>query len=128
MLRQVGLAVICLLIVGKSLAFEVNREVDFNFDWKFTLVKDTALPTDIPLQGSQWRDVRLPHDWSVELDFDESLEGATGYLPGGVGIYQKHFSTPTKPQDKTTYVLFDGVYNNATFWLNGKLLGENPYG
>ncbi len=123
-----GLAITCLFFVSATLANNTSREIDFNFDWKFTLVEDTALPTTIPLQDTAWRDVRLPHDWSVELDFDQSLEGATGYLPGGVGIYQKHFATPSKGEDKTSYILFDGVYNNATFWLNGKLLGENPYG
>lgn len=105
-----------------------RQESDFNFDWKFTLVNDTALPTDIPLDDQQWRTLRLPHDWSVEHSFSESLEGATGYLPGGVGVYQKHFKTPAQPSDKSTFVLFDGVYNNATLWLNGQLLGENPYG
>ncbi|MCF2949785.1 DUF4982 domain-containing protein [Paraglaciecola aquimarina] len=128
MLKKIGLVLTCLLVVNASFANAADREIDFNFDWKFTLVEDTAVPSTIPLQDSKWRDVRLPHDWSVELDFDQSLEGATGYLPGGVGIYQKHFFSPKNTQDKTTYVLFDGVYNNATFWLNGKLLGENPYG
>lgn len=104
------------------------RETDFNFDWKFTLVDTTLLPTKLPLDDTQWRDVRLPHDWSVEHSFSESLEGATGYLPGGVGIYQKHFTTPQLAEEKSTYILFDGVYNNSTLWLNGKKLGENPYG
>lgn len=103
-----------------------QREADFNFDWKFQLQKDTILPTTLPLADANWRDIRLPHDWSVEASFDENLEGCTGYLPGGVGVYQKHFSVSNS--DKSTFILFDGVYNNATFWLNGKLLGENPYG
>ncbi len=105
-----------------------EREQDFNFDWKFKLVESTELPTDLPLNDTDWRDVRLPHDWSVEHPFDSTLEGCTGYLPGGVGIYQKHFATPADAAKNNTYVLFDGVYNNATFWLNGTLLGENPYG
>ncbi len=105
-----------------------TRETDFNFDWKFTLVKNTEKPKQLPLTDNDWRDVRLPHDWSVESSFCNDFEGCTGYLPGGVGIYQKHFKTPASPKEKSTYVLFDGVYNNATFWLNGKLLGENPYG
>lgn len=105
-----------------------NREQDFNFDWKFTLLADKALPSQLPLEDAKWRDIRLPHDWSVEASFDESFEGATGYLPGGVGVYQKHFQTPANPLEKSTFILFDGVYNNATFWLNGKKLGVNPYG
>lgn len=107
---------------------KIEREEDFNFDWKFSLQKDTTLPTQIPLDDASWRDIRLPHDWSVEASFDSTLEGCTGYLPGGVGVYQKHFATPASSSNKSTFVLFDGVYNNATFWLNGQLLGENPYG
>ena len=105
-----------------------ERERDFNFDWKFTLVDTTELPETLPLDDKDWRDVRLPHDWSVEFPFDSKLEGCTGYLPGGVGVYQKHFATPDNVSENNIFVLFDGVYNNATFWLNGVRLGENPYG
>ena len=119
----------CVFFVSSGIhAQPIERETDFNFDWTFTLVEDSLLPKRIPLDDTKWRSVRLPHDWSVEASFDSNLEGCTGYLPGGVGIYQKHFPTPASPKYKNTYVLFDGVYNNATFWLNGKLLGENPYG
>ncbi|WP_017446926.1 glycoside hydrolase family 2 TIM barrel-domain containing protein [Gayadomonas joobiniege] len=122
----------CLLIIFTSSVLALGpsnqRESDFNFDWKFTLVDSRNLPDQVPLNDQGWRDVRLPHDWSVEASFAEKWEGATGYLPGGVGIYQKHFKTPANPKTKNTYVLFDGVYNNATFWLNGQRLGENPYG
>ena len=104
------------------------RETDFNFDWKFQLQKDTTTLVKVPLDDAQWRDIRLPHDWSIESSFDSTLEGCTGYLPGGVGVYQKHFETPASAEEKSTFILFDGVYNNATFWLNGTLLGENPYG
>ena len=116
------------LLIQRIIDPKFNRETDFNFDWKFSLRKDTLKPAVVPLNDTNWRDVRLPHDWSVEMDFDSIYEGATGYLPGGVGVYQKHFKTPTDPSKKNTYILFDGVYNNATFWLNGKRLGENPYG
>ncbi|MEH0152687.1 glycoside hydrolase family 2 TIM barrel-domain containing protein [Limibacter armeniacum] len=106
----------------------LQRETDFNFDWKFTLLADTSSLTKVPLADADWRAVRLPHDWSVEASFDSTLEGCTGYLPGGVGVYQKHFQTPVSPEEKSTFILFDGVYNNATFWLNGQELGINPYG
>ncbi|MFI3322821.1 MAG: glycoside hydrolase family 2 TIM barrel-domain containing protein [Rikenellaceae bacterium] len=107
---------------------KINRESDFNFDWKFTLLDDTTTLKNLPLNDSNWRDVRLPHDWSVESSFSEDLEGCTGYLPGGVGVYQKHFTVDSDKASKSTHVLFDGVYNNAKFWLNGVYLGENPYG
>lgn len=126
------LSYFALVFVVNSLAFagqaSLQREHDFNFDWKFTLVETTEIPDSVPLNDAVWRDIRLPHDWSVEASFSEEWEGATGYLPGGVGIYQKHFDTPIDPAEQNAYVLFDGVYNNATFWVNGVKLGENPYG
>lgn len=107
---------------------KIQRETDFNFDWKFKLTQDTLKPATVPLADADWRDIRLPHDFGIEQSFDSIYDGATGYLPGGVGVYQKHFKTPAKQSKKNIYILFDGVYNNATFWLNGQKLGENPYG
>lgn len=132
MKKQVLLAaVVALLVVACSPKVQQQqsmRETDFNFGWKFNLTNDTTALTAVPLDDADWRDVRLPHDWSVEASFDSTLEGCTGYLPGGVGVYQKHFKTPASPNQKSTFILFDGVYNNAKFWLNGQYLGENPYG
>jgi beta-galactosidase len=105
-----------------------RRETDFNFNWKFVLQKDIISKHKTPLNDKDWKDIRLPHDWSVEHSFDSIYEGATGYLPGGVAYYQKHFKTPIEPVNEKAFILFDGVYNNAKFWLNGQLLGENPYG
>ncbi|WP_237561765.1 glycoside hydrolase family 2 TIM barrel-domain containing protein [Flagellimonas algicola] len=103
----------------------MNRDslvhADFNFDWQFKLV-------DSLNAGNRWKDVRLPHDWSVEASFDSiNGEGATGYLPGGTGIYRKKFPLELD-ETQTAYLLFDGVYNNATVSLNGKELGFHPYG
>lgn len=117
-----------LAFVSCKKSTELKREADFNFDWKFTLIKDTLATFNTPLKDADWRDIRLPHDWSVEASFDSLLEGATGYLPGGVAWYQKHFKTPIDSTNQKAFVLFDGVYNNAKFWLNGHYLGENPYG
>ena len=119
---------IIFLLVTFTCVHAQNRNQDFNFDWKFKLQKDTTMPENLPMEDKNWRDVRLPHDWSVEFSFSENLEGCTGYLPGGVGVYQKHFDTPIDVSSQKAFVYFDGVYNNATFWLNGKKLGENPYG
>jgi len=86
---------------------------NFNNDWQFAL------------EGEEFQPVNLPHDWSVEFPFDSIKgEGATGYLPGGKGTYQKRFKAPAG----VNYLHFDGVYNNATVMLNGEKLGFHPYG
>ncbi len=127
-LLTAAFAVLTAFVSSCSSQAAIERESDFNFDWKFTELADTTTLTNLPLTDGEWNEVRLPHDWSVEHSFDENLEGCTGYLPGGVGVYQKHFTTESDAALKSTFVLFDGVYNNAKFWLNGEYLGENPYG
>ncbi len=99
---------------------------DFNFNWDFKLLKNTG---DYPNHTyKNWTKVDLPHDWSVHFSFDSLKgEGATGYLPGGVGHYKKEFVLENK-KDITTYIVFDGVYNNSKIYLNDTLLGFHPYG
>ena len=84
-------------------AHDLNRETDFNFNWKFTL-ENNASSDEIPIPDEDWRDIRLPHDWSVEASFDSTLEGCTGYLPGGIGWYQKHFRFPSKSREIIVYL------------------------
>ena len=104
-----------------------SRHSDFNFDWRFALGDEPAF-SDPDFDDSAWRQLRLPHDWSIEADFDESLNGATAYLPGGVGWYRKAFATPVSVEDHSIYLYFDGIYNHSTVWLNGKDLGGRVNG
>ncbi|MBW1296229.1 glycoside hydrolase family 2 TIM barrel-domain containing protein [Aquimarina litoralis] len=99
---------------------------DFNDNWEFKLLKNTGVyDTE---QYNNWTKISIPHDWSVDFSFDaDKGEGATGYLPGGIGLYRKEFTIKNK-NSTTTYLVFDGVYNNSKFYLNDKLLGFHPYG
>ena len=102
---------------------------NFDFDWKFRLgdPKEASSPA---FNDSDWRDVQLPHDWSVEMPFDESMpRGASmGFMPGGIGWYRKSFVVPEKYKDRNLFVLFDGVYHQSDVYLNGRHLGFHPYG
>lgn len=104
---------------------EINRTQDFNFNWKFTL-DEKADASASHFDDANWRELNLPHDWSVEFPFDTiNGEGNTAYLPGGTAWYRKHFDVET---NKNVTVLFDGVYNNSEYWINGEKLGFHPYG
>lgn len=50
----------------------------------------------------------------------------TGYTVGGTGWYRKHFTL--NAPNKHVVVRFDGVYMDADVWINGKWLGNHPYG
>ncbi len=103
---------------------------NFNRGWQFSLSDSGAYSLSNYNYDSSWREVVLPHDWSVELSFTNDLtkaDGATGYLPGGVAWYSKDFEKSVS-DDQKCYIIFDGVYNNSEYWINGKKLGEHPYG
>ena len=97
----------------------------FNEGWLFRLADDsTSRRPDY--DDSQWRKLSLPHDWSVEGRLSPSLASCTGYLPGGIGWYRKHFEVTDKlPRH---YIYFEGVYNRSEVYLNGHLLGVRPNG
>ncbi len=107
----------------------LSRTSDFNFDWKFSLEEhEDAWKSDF--NDDNWRALNLPHDWVVENSMDPNFEfwQATGRIPGkGIGWYRKKFINQAT-EDEVTYILFDGMYNNATIWINGKQLGFHPYG
>ena len=124
------------LLLAFSAALAANddastrQELDFNFDWKFSLGAQSGAQAP-EFDDSSWRELRLPHDWSIEAEYSqENTAGATGYLPGGLGWYRKHFATPELANGEVakTQILFDGIYNHSEVWINGHSLGYRPFG
>ena len=97
-------------------------------DWKF-MAEDVVGAQLNAFDDSAWRTIDIPHDWSVEFDFDkEKGEGCTAFLLGGMAWYRKSFATTQEMLNSVVSVNFDGVYNNADFYINGEYLGFHPYG
>jgi len=116
-----------------------SRE-SFNEGWKFIKyvnASDESVTIDkepenlqLPsVNDSNWRSVDLPHDWGIEGPFSDTLENNTGLLEWkGIGWYRKHFIVSDNDKEKRIYVSFDGAMANTKIWLNGKYVGEWPYG
>lgn len=102
---------------------------DFTTDWRFTN-NDDSLASNIEYDDSKWRQLNLPHDWSIEFDFAENVPATAlgGALPGGIGWYRKSFIVPKENENKDIYIDFDGVYRNSEVWINGQYIGKRPYG
>ncbi len=98
-------------------------------NWKF-LLGDPPGAQDSSFSDAPWRTVDLPHDWSIESPPDRasSTGPGGGYFPAGAGWYRKTFRAPSAWKGKRVSVEFDGVYRNATVYLNGRELGTHPYG
>ncbi len=100
---------------------------DFDFDWKF-IKADPAGAQAVEFDDSTWRNVNIPHDWSIEGPYSDQWASGTGYLPGGIGWYRKTFRLDRALQSKRIAIEFDGIYNNSEVWLNGQFLGKRPFG
>ncbi|MFN8251109.1 MAG: glycoside hydrolase family 2 TIM barrel-domain containing protein [Ferruginibacter sp.] len=101
---------------------------NFNSNWQFKLDSTADYSTATAFAG--WRSISLPHDWSVELPFDQTSPTGTGggALRGGMGWYSKTFTVPATEKDKQFTILFEGVYCRSTVFINGKKVGYRPNG
>lgn len=118
-----------LLLTSCSRGNEEARTIeDFNFDWSFTLGDKKAYSAP-DYNDTDWRQLHLPHDWSIEGEFSRKHRTTTagGALPAGVGWYRKSFVTPNL-NGKLMFVEFDGIFQNSTIYVNGVEVGGRPYG
>lgn len=108
---------------------EARSKTSFNKDWKFSL-GDHPDYRKADFDDSGWRNLDLPHDWSIEGEFcpDHPSGRQNGYFPEGLGWYRKTFSPGEDLSYKQVVIQFDGVYMNSEVWVNDKFLGRYPYG
>lgn len=106
-----------------------ERSVLFNDNWRFYLGELNGAEA-VVYNDSSWKHVDLPHDYSIDQGFSTAApaEQESGYVLGGTGWYRKNFTLSEDMAGKEISVDFDGVYMNATVYLNGKQLGTHPYG
>ncbi len=130
-MKYIGLLIGLLLVViaCKPIQKDIRIVEDFNFNWNFKL-GDHPEAIQENCNASEWRNLDLPHDWSIEGTFSEAhpTKPEGGALPAGLGWYRKTFSLPIDWKNKQVSVAFDGVYRNSEVWINGHYLGKRPYG
>ncbi len=111
------------------------QNILFNFDWRFHKGGADGAQS-IGFDDSNWRQLDLPHDWSIEdlpetnspFNQDAISQVQGGFTTGGTGWYRKTFYTPENQKDKIFRLQFEGVYMNSEIWINGKLVGKHPNG
>ncbi|MBQ8969516.1 MAG: DUF4982 domain-containing protein [Bacteroidaceae bacterium] len=126
-----------------------GRKTCIDRGWHF-LLGDGSQALTQPSTAQAWRTLNLPHDWSVEPEAARQAGGTvvgpfstnsvggyqTGFTVGGEGWYYKRLDIPRQPigkggkaaQADRYWLYFEGVYNQAEVFLNGKRLYFNPYG
>ena len=107
----------------------IERRQLLDSDWKFFL-GDTASAKLKDFNDMGWRNLDLPHDWSIEGKiYQKNPTGCPGgYFPAGIGWYRKSFKVPGDWKTKNVSIYFEGVYMNSEVFINEKSLGIYPYG
>lgn len=125
------LTLVILLCACKTAAVRSQAEPvteDFAKAWRFAR-GDFPEAKATAFDDGDWATVRLPHDWAIAGPFSEAHNARTGGLPvHGTAWYRKHFTAGPELAGKRVAVLFDGVMNNSSVYLNGALIGERPFG
>src|SRR5688572_837295 len=120
---------ITLLLLASLTSFPQRVITDFNNNWRFYLGDDT-LAINAKFNDKNWRQLSLPHDWSIEGTFSDTYPTTANQaaLPAGIGWYRKSFTLPSNLNNRSVYIEFDGVHRNSQVWINGHYLGKRPNG
>jgi len=112
--------------LGKA---QARQETSFDDHWRF-LNQDVKGAENVSFDDSKWRILNVPHDWSIEGQYDQANTTGRGggYLPSGIGWYRKVFTLGENVSMNEHYITFDGVMKNSDVWINGVHLGHRPYG
>ncbi len=100
-----------------------------DFDWRFTR-GDPSGAEGLAHEDAGWRELSLPHDFSIEGEFSKEAPGggSHGFAPGGIGWYRRWIELDERDLQGALWVEFDGVYQQSDVWLNGAHLGRHDYG
>ena len=123
----------------EHLSLDAGWKFHLGDDWPNALRLDKAGESGGPaaekFNDNSWRVLDLPHDWAIELPFDRNSDTSHGFKPVGpgytknsVGWYRRTFELPKEDAGKRIWLTFDGVFRDATVWVNGWLVQRHEGG
>lgn len=103
---------------------------------------DAAMPA---FKDEDWQDVRVPHDWAVDLPYappltpagkdDEDAVAAHGFRAIGrafpensVGWYRRALPVSAADKGRSVWLEFDGVMRDSVVFINGYIVGGSASG
>ena len=112
------------ILISYAVVARESRSLDNG--WEFVL-SDATIDQLAGVDG--WRTVDVPHDWSIEGEFDRSNPSGQGgaYLPTGIGWYRKTIKADIGA-DERLFLEFDGVMACSSIYVDGQLAGYRPNG
>jgi len=126
----------------------VTEQLKYGFKFEKFEEKSAVAEYLLPdFDDSAWQEVRVPHDWAIQADFEKLCDakeatikedgvvkpilhtGRTGALPSiGKGVYRKWIEIPAADSDRKIFLECDGIMWRSEIYLNGILCGKNHFG
>lgn len=117
-----------------ALGHATDRAADFGFNTGyFSYLAKTGFgdgPAAAQFDDRWWREVDLPHDWAVEMDFDPAASFSHGFKKVGpgfpensIGWYRHSVFVPESDLGKRIRIEFDAIYRDAMVFVNGFFVG-----
>jgi beta-galactosidase len=114
----------------EHLSLDANWKFHLGDDWPDALHLENSGtgggPASERFSDTYWRVVNVPHDWAVELPFDLAADGSHGfkalglkYPTNSIAWYGRTFELSKQDEGKRIWLTFDGVFRDATVWVNG---------
>ena len=125
------------MVVGAVMASATIplKRILIDAEWEFSLnTNNPILDSNSSSQTTHSITVNLPHDWSIEQrgdvgPFFKDGDYQTGFTKGGIGWYRKQLTFPQSVEEGgSVWLYFEGVYNQATVFVNGHEVARNHYG
>jgi beta-galactosidase len=119
-------------------ADDASKDFDFGSGQSGNFQKTgNFLPaSSIAFDDGDWKPIDLPHDWAVELSFqNDPALASKGFYPLGrgypetsVGWYRRVFDLAPGDADERIMVEFDGAYRETMVVCNGFYVGRHSGG
>ena len=127
-MKKLTVILASLLLLSQAAGQAARREtVNLDFGWYFHKGDIEAGET---AAFSGWRQLNIPHDFSIEGPYSEDNPAVKqqGYLPVGIGWYARTIEWNPDWKGRRVNIVFDGVCMNSTVWVNGHEVGYRPNG
>jgi hypothetical protein len=98
----------------------LRESINFNREWKFQIGDGTGIEA-AAFDDAKWDKANLPHSFSMPYF-------AANRFYVGYGWYRKHFAVPRAWSGKRINLEFDGVFQVAEIFVNGRRIGEHKGG
>ncbi|MBQ3631927.1 MAG: DUF4982 domain-containing protein [Prevotella sp.] len=126
-MKKCKLTIAALIIAATMLAEGERTDILFNFDWKFQLGETTNAESP-QLDDSHWRSLDLPHDFQIELPWEEKASRGRGFKDMATGWYRKTFDADPAWKGRRAILDFEGIMLHGDAYLNGQKIGGTDYG